>query len=475
MAATFVGFEPYKLSGVKTTDHVYGHGSYATVIELDYMGLKCAGKKIHELLLMQGNSTYTVQRFEEECHILSRMHHPNVVQFLGIHFEKGARVPILVMEFLPFNLSDCIELYGVLPDEISYSILHNVANGLCYLHNQVPPIIHRDLSSNNVLLTRDMTAKISDLGVARILDLPYHQLSRMTQTPGTPAFMPPEVMVAKPKYNKNVDVFSFGIMMVHIFSGKWPEPQIGPIRTEAGRLIPVSEAERREEFLQIIGNEHPLMDLIHTCIHNDPTMRTQTNELVSRLADLVKMHPSSFANQLDILKHMEIVQKRMKQEVLAQVEELGNEIERLKQQNSELIEQNRMLLSEKDVLMKQVARDEEAMISTITLLKHTIEQKQYHLNNESPCSVQTQEDLNQKSQPTLTSSSNQNIDKQEATATDSANSAQPTSDSVKVPDIEKQTTVKEPETEKQNSSWITKHVSKALGLLTPKSHVSLAL
>ena len=272
MAATFAGFDPYKLNGICTTSHMYGHGSYATVIELDYMGLKCAGKKIHELLLMQGNATYTVRRFEEECQILSRTRHPNVVQFLGIHFEKGAQVPILVMEFLPFNLSDCIEQYGTLPIEINYSILHDVANGLCYLHHQVPPIIHRDLSSNNVLLTRDMTAKISDLGVARILNLPYHQFSRMTQTPGTPAFMPPEVMVAKPKYNTSVDVFSFGIMMVHLLSGKWPEPQIGPIRTEAGRLIPVSEAERREEFLQIIGNEHPLMELIHGCIHNDATM-----------------------------------------------------------------------------------------------------------------------------------------------------------------------------------------------------------
>ena len=339
MAATFAGFEPYKLNRIHTTSHVFGHGSYATVIQLDYMGLKCAGKKIHELLLMQGNATYTVRRFEEECHILSRIRHPNVVQFLGVHFEKDARVPILVMEFLPFNLSDCIEQYGTLPNEISYSILHDVANGLCYLHNQVPPIIHRDLSSNNVLLTRDMTAKISDLGVARILDLPYHQFSRMTQTPGTPAFMPPEVMLAKPKYDRSVDVFSFGVMMVHVLSGKWPEPQIGPIRTEAGKLIPISEAERREEFLQIIGNEHPLMELIHSCVHNDPTMRAHTNELVRLLGELVKTFPSplNFANQIDVLKHIkrdeeekqylkeELQQKE--QEILAQIKELSNEVE----------------------------------------------------------------------------------------------------------------------------------------------------
>ena len=262
------------------------------------------------------------------------------------------------MEFLPFNLSDCIEQYGVLPDEISYSILHKVASGLCYLHNQVPPTIHRDLSSNNVLLTRGMTAKISDLGMGRILDLSYHQLSRMTQTRGTPAFMPPEVMIAKPKYDISIDVFSFGVMMVHVLSGKWPEPQIGPTRTEGGKLIPVSEAERREEFLQIIGTDHPLMEVIHRCIQNDPAIRAHTHELIRCLADLVKRYPASFANQLDILKHIKSDEEekqhlkedlqRKDQEILAQRKELNNEIERLKWQNNELTELNRTLSSDKD-------------------------------------------------------------------------------------------------------------------------------
>ena len=169
--ATFTGFDPYKLTGVCVTDRKLGHGSYATVLELEYMGLKCAGKKIHELLLEQGDASYTVRRFEEECRLLSQVRHPNIVQFLGVYFQQGVRAPILVMEFLPTNLTSCIEQYSILPKEISYSILHDVALGLCYLHSQTPPIVHRDLSSNNVLLTPNMTAKISDLGVARILNL----------------------------------------------------------------------------------------------------------------------------------------------------------------------------------------------------------------------------------------------------------------------------------------------------------------
>ena len=298
--ATFTGFDPYKLTGVRVTDRKLGHGSYATVLELEYMGLKCAGKKIHELLLEQGDASYTVRRFEEECRLLSQVRHPNIVQFLGVYFQQRVRAPILVMEFLPTNLTSCIEQYSILPKEISYSILHDVALGLCYLHSQTPHImiIHRDLSSNNVLLTPNMTAKISDLGVARILNLTPLQVSRMTQTPGTPAYMPPEVMVANPKYDTSVDEFSYGIMMIHMFSGQWPEPQVGQIRAEAGgRMIPVSEAERREVFLRAIGNDHPLMDLILKCIDNYAQARAHASEIVGRLAEMVLQFPASFANR----------------------------------------------------------------------------------------------------------------------------------------------------------------------------------
>ena len=226
--AKFTGLEPYRLTGVRVTDRELGYGSYATVLELEYMRLKCAGKKIHEVLLRQGVTGYTVDRFENECHLLSQVRHPNIVQFLGVYFHQGMQAPILVLEFLPANLTSCIEQYDILPKDISYSILHDVALGLCYLHSQTPPIIHRDLSSNNVLLTPSMTAKISDLGMARMLNLNSQQVSHMTQTPGTPAYMPPEVMVAKPIYDTSVDEFSYGILMIHMFSGRWPEPQVGP-------------------------------------------------------------------------------------------------------------------------------------------------------------------------------------------------------------------------------------------------------
>ena len=303
--ATFTGFDPYRLNGVTVTEKVLGHGSYATVLELEYKGLKCAGKKIHEVLLEQGAEHYSVRRFEEECRLLSNVRHPNIVQFLGVHFQRGVPAPILIMEFLPINLTSCITQYGILPKEISYSILHDVALGLYYLHSQTPPIIHRDLSANNVLLTPNMSAKISDLGVARMLNLTPLQVSRMTETPGTPAYMPPEVMKANPKYDTSVDEFSYGILMIHVFSGRWPEPQEGQTRIENRQLVPVTEAERREVFLRAIGNDHPLMDLIMRCINNDSSHRAHASEIVERLAGMVLQFPASFANRLEMLRSIE--------------------------------------------------------------------------------------------------------------------------------------------------------------------------
>ncbi len=314
MKANFEGFAPYQLSGVKASGRELGRGSYATVLELDYMGLKCAGKKIHNELLLQGDASYAVVRFQEECRLLSRVRHPNIVQFLGVYFIQQETVPILVMELLPTNLTSCIEQYGILPKEISCTILYDVAVGLYYLHGQTTPIIHRDLSSNNVLLTPNMNAKISDLGVARILSLTPLQFSHMTQTPGTPAYMPPEVMVANPKYDTSIDVFSFGVMIVHVLSGQWPEPQIGPnkIDPETDRLVPVSEAERRETFLNSIGSDHPLMDLIITCIDNNPKHRPSASNAVKCLTDLVSQLSAQFVDRLEMLRRIEADEKEQK-------------------------------------------------------------------------------------------------------------------------------------------------------------------
>ena len=377
--ASFKSLESYKLKKIQVSDTILGHGSYANVLEVNYMGLKCAGKKIHDVLLQQGNSAYQVRRFEEECSLLSQVRHPNIVQFLGVCFPKDSLVPILVMEYLPSNLTSCIEQYGILPQEISYSILHDVALGLCYLHSKIPTIVHRDLSSNNVLVASNMMAKISDLGVARILNLTPLQVSRMTQTPGTPTYMPPEVMTADPIYNESVDEFSFGVMMVHVLSGNWPEPQCGPIRTEPGKLIPVSEAERRDKFLQVVGNDHPLMDLVLKCLDNDPDVRAHINEIVDRLSEMVKKFPSTYANKVEMMNQIETY-KEEKKTLLADVQQ--KEQKRVLEGNQELEKYKneiKKLRAQITSLTELMSSDDDLITTAIQAFQYAQSQKQKKL------------------------------------------------------------------------------------------------
>ena len=205
-----------------------------------------------------------------------------------------------------------------------------------------------------------MTAKISDLGVARNLNLTPLQVSHMTQTPGTPAYMPPEVMIANPKYDTSVDEFSYGILMIHMFSGRWPEPQVGPNRTEPGKLIPVTEAERREVFLRAIGNDHPLMDLILKCIDNHPQSRVHASEIVKQLSEMVLQFPASFSNQLEMLRHIEVDEKEksvlrkegerkdMKvQRKIEQISSIKKEAQATEQQRAKEVDQLKVVYSSK--------------------------------------------------------------------------------------------------------------------------------
>ena len=341
---------------MRLTEEEFGRGSYAVVLRLEYRGLKCAGKQLYPVLYEQGVGD-TVCRFEEECRLLAQMRHPNIVQFIGVYFEEGSRVPILVMEFLPTTLARCIDTYGVLPEEVSYSILHDVALGLYHLHSQTPPIVHRDLSANNVLLASNMTAKISDLGVARILNLTPQQMSRMTSTPGTPAYMPPEAMRANPRYDAGIDEFSYGILMIHVLCGRWPLPLREPVcinPENRAQLLPVSEAERRDEYLRDIGNAHPLMDLILRCVSNDPEQRATAAQMVQRMEHMTRHSPPAFPNQVETL-HQIRADATEKGSLREENETFAAEYEQSRLEREELIRQHQAEVEQVNRIRTEVA------------------------------------------------------------------------------------------------------------------------
>ena len=301
--------QEFLLDDIEVSGCELGVGSYSCVLELRYKGMKCAGKKLHTALYDQGVAIgpEILERFGNECELLSQLRHPHVVQFLGLHFEEGADVPILVLEYMPYALSDCVERYGTFPVEISYSILHHVAMGLHFLHDQKPAIIHRDLTANNVLLTLDMTAKISDLGMAKILNIPPANMTRrMTVCPGTLSYMPPESLIAYPRYDTKLDCFSFGVLMIHIFCGEWPIAMeyLQPDPHNPGHLYPLTEIQRRAKYITRLGENHPLLELIHKCLKNIPADRPEASEVLDDLNHVVGQFPASFENKIEILNQI---------------------------------------------------------------------------------------------------------------------------------------------------------------------------
>ena len=333
----------FELDGVRDTGREVGHGSYAVVKELEYHGLKCVGKKIHGILFESATpheKASMLERFAGECELLSGLHHPCIVQFLGVWYEHGSQLPALVMEYLHTTLSACLERYGVLPEEISYGILRDVALGLRYLHERSLPIIHRDLSANNVLLTSNMNAKLSDLGVAKILNLSPARMTQVTQTkaPGTPCYMPPEALTAKPKYTTKIDIYSYGVLIIHTLCARWPFPEdaFHPDPQNPDTVIPVTEVERRAEYLHEIGNDHPLMATIHQCLSNVPARRPETPVFLDRINTILSALPEQFTNRVEMLQQLQTLTDENQSIIVSkqsEIESLRADVERLSVQS----------------------------------------------------------------------------------------------------------------------------------------------
>ena len=336
--------QPFLLDGIRQVGSTVGDGSYATVVPLGFRGLKCAGKKLHAILYDNASpqeKEHMIERFQEECQLLSRVKHPNVVQFLGIHFEEGSDLPVLVMEFLHCTLSECLERYGVLQERVSLGILDDVATGLCYLHGHRPPIVHRDLSANNVLLSSNMGAKISDLGVAKILNMTPSRMSQLTKCPGTPPYMPPEALEEDPEYSTKLDCFSMGVMILHVLCGSWPIPS-KPTRVDPRnrkRVIGLTEVERREKYFQQVRDDHPLVGLVHGCLDNDPPQRLDADRILGRLRQVISQSPPSPENKMGLLNQMETLrnenrhfseQLEQSQRQCEQLREVSNEVDGLR-------------------------------------------------------------------------------------------------------------------------------------------------
>ena len=231
--------------------------------------------------------------FIRECYHSSMIRHPNIVQFMGVYYTERSDLPIMVMELMDTGLTSFIDNnQSKIAVETKLSILYDVSLGLSYLHGRDPAIIHRDLSSNNVLLGKGhVVAKISDLGMAKMIRADSKQTrSRLTTAPGTLHFMPPEALDKEdPIYGTPVDVFSFAGVALHLFSEEWPTPSAQKKRDpNTKKLVALSEAQRRQHYIDKMIHITVLKDTVVQYLEDDPDERPKIYD-VSKIIDGLKV------------------------------------------------------------------------------------------------------------------------------------------------------------------------------------------
>ena len=108
-------------------------------------------------------------KFRSECVLLSQLRHPNIVQFLGVHFGRDRYDLTLIMERMHMDLEAGLEKFPNIPLPFKIRILLDVSYGLMHLHSQSHPVVHRDFKIDNILLSPDFRAKVADLGMSKVL------------------------------------------------------------------------------------------------------------------------------------------------------------------------------------------------------------------------------------------------------------------------------------------------------------------
>ena len=241
---------------IELTGPELGVGGWATVTVAKFRGIKVAAKRIHNRII----SHHNLQLFQREMNMAARLRHPNLVQFIGATMEGEM---MIVMELMATSLRSQLERDVYFQPNTVKAISLDVACGLNYLHLIQPdPIVHRDISSANVLLedlpNRMWRAKLTDYGSVNVV----RQLH--TENPGSPAYSAPEASnphLQSPK----MDIYSFGALILEMLTGRLPAPD-----------------DRPGMFRKV--NHEQLLRLIRRCLCQKKEDRPSASEIIIELS-----------------------------------------------------------------------------------------------------------------------------------------------------------------------------------------------
>ena len=379
-----------KKIGFKTVvllkDQTLGIGSYGSVCKAKCDDLLCAAKVIHPTLFdptahhhiaAHREHRLPIRRIQQECEFLSTLRHPNIVQYLGTHQDPETHLPVLLTELMEDSLTQFLESYPqLIPYHIQVNLCHDITRALSFLHSN--GIIHRYLSSNNVLLIGNIRAKLTDFGMARLGDL-NPQASQFTNTmcPGTDVYMPPEAVQDEPVYTEKIDCFSFGVIAVQTLTQEFPKPGERMMTVHVPHYprplkMDVSEIERRHNHISRVDPNHPLLPIALDCLKDADGDRPSAQQLCERLAALKET--AKYKNASERVKDSRgkegeyeqlryIIDKKEQQlrqcreELTQQMQQKNQQIQQANQENQHQNQQIQQLEREKQHAIQENVRE----------------------------------------------------------------------------------------------------------------------
>ena len=251
-------------TSIQETEKELGRGGWGVIRVGIFREQRVAVKELYESIV----SDSTLAVIHREISTMSRLRHPNLLLFIGAVLDHPSGNPLIITEIMDTSLRQAYKEGQLTDKSIKLSVLRDTAAGLNYLHCHPEEIIHRDVSSANVLLEsrgpNKWRAKLSDFGSANIA------CNAITQAPGAAAYAAPETQCTladsetKPQTTK-IDVYSFGILLCEVMSCSLPYP-----------------SKKFHEMLQSVSSSSPLLGhLIQSCIKTNPSDRPTTKQIIS--------------------------------------------------------------------------------------------------------------------------------------------------------------------------------------------------
>nr|XP_025620380.1 cysteine-rich receptor-like protein kinase 10 isoform X2 [Arachis hypogaea] len=271
--------------------NLIGRGGFGEV----YKGILSDGREI-AVKRLSITSEQGIAEFKNEVLLIAKLQHRNLVALLGFCLQEGEK--ILIYEFVPNKSLDYFlfgsELHRLLSWCERFKIIGGIASAILYLHEYSRlKIIHRDIKPSNILLDANMNPKISDFGMARMVAIDQDQ-GRTRRIVGTYGYMSPEYAMLG-KYSEKSDIFSFGVMILEIVSGKKNSSSYDSYYND-GLLSHAWKQWRDGTPFEILDpNLHEScsqMEVIRCiqvgllCVQENPNDRPQMAEVVSYLSNL---------------------------------------------------------------------------------------------------------------------------------------------------------------------------------------------